>query len=78
VAGNAVNEAARQASVGATDSAIHATVSHAMGGFNFTSQASVNHAAQTVTVRVGVPKLYAWIPDGLDTVTVSTSYIPED
>ncbi len=78
LAGNAANEVARQASVGASASVIAATADHAVSGFRFTADASVNRSAHTVTVRVGVPKLYGWIPDGLDTVTVSAAYVPED
>lgn len=77
IAGNAANEAARQASVGANDSVIAATTAHAMGGFQFDAHASVNRSAHTVTVRVDVPKLYGWMPDGLDTATATADYIPE-
>ncbi|MCA0294208.1 MAG: AAA family ATPase [Actinobacteria bacterium] len=78
VAGNAANEVARAASVGATDAQIAATADHAMGGFRLEPRARVNRAAHTVTVEVSVPQLYGWLPEGLDHASASTSYIPED
>lgn len=78
VAGNAANEVARAASVGATDAEIAATADHAMGGFKLTPRATVNRAAHTVTVAVSVPKLYGWLPDGLDHASADASYVPED
>lgn len=77
VAGNAANEAARQASVGVSTAELRQVTDHAMLGFNFTSQLQIDRGAHRVTVEVGVPKVFGWLPEGLNSASAQASYVPE-
>ncbi|MEA5052511.1 MAG: AAA family ATPase, partial [Propionicimonas sp.] len=78
VAGNAANEAAREASVGRSLAEIDQVSQHAMLGLEFSANTRVDAGARVVTVDVGVPKVFGWLPDGLQAASARAAYLPED
>lgn len=77
VAGNAANDAARQASIGASMTQIREVTQDAMLGFDFDSAVSVDRLEHTVKVVVTIPKVFGWLPDGLTEATAQVGYVPE-
>ena len=79
VAGDAAAQAARAASVltlPAEQGKVIQAANDAMM-FNFTAKTTVNASAHKVRVDVSVPKIFGWLPAGLDQATAEAGYVSE-
>ncbi|MDR1766981.1 MAG: AAA family ATPase [Propionibacteriaceae bacterium] len=78
VAANAANDVARAVSRGATETEYEKVAKDAMLGLAFeVGELTVDRDDDTVEIVVKIPKLYGWMPDGLELAQAKVGYTQE-